>query len=201
VTIEELLDYTFEVLGKDNRHIQSLSFVSDSRVTTPLLTEGPRLRWEVNQAFLDLEREEIKFALLHATTPRPSEIRSIFWPGILLTLVFFGITVYSVMRLVSGGGPQWLIGAIGVFPTTNWILPYAREAAHLDQVIAITKDPISARSYLVKVHGDRHVSWIQRLNRRKIHPIRAYIRYGKDERVKAILKSDLVHPTQLEKHL
>ena len=195
MTIEELLDYTFEVLGKDNRHIQSLSFVADSRVTTPLLTEGPRLRWEVNQAFLNLEREEIRFALLYATTPRPSSIGKFFWPGLMLF-----IAGAFLLEKLAPDVTKYVLFLLWPSALANPFAYMATESAHLDQVISITKDPISARSYLVKVHGDRHVSWVQRLDPRKIHPIRAYIRYGKDERVKAILKSDLVHPTQLEKH-
>lgn len=194
VTIEELLDYTFEVLGKDNRHIQSLSFVSDSRVTTPLLTEGPRLRWEVNQAFLDLEPEEIRFALLYEFTPKPTGITKVFWQGYLLALT--AVLLFSYLTDWSGSGLFLLVPGAFANPRTS----RATMAAHLDQVIAITKNPISARSYLVKVHGELYGGhWHERLSTR-IHPIRAYIRYGKDERLKAILKSDLVHPTQLEKY-
>lgn len=169
-------------------------------------SKRPVIKWHhngkdiyVSPEFRALTPEEMKFGALWTLVPKPVIKNK---KTKLLQLVFllgFIICIWLVAN--EQRTPSTFIVAVTSI-TLYAIYLYSRSrdkdlqvAAHLDHIVAMIEDPISARTFLEKACGPLRPDsiWKTDLSLAE-HPIMKYNRQGKDERLKAILNSDLVHP-------
>jgi hypothetical protein len=147
------------------------------------------------EAFLSLPPPILEFGTYYEQF-RESKINSL--PKALIVIRKMVLLIFFLLLI-----PQSWATYIVLLMVLVWIwseIQYTRMQSRaifeaIDKSLALTQDPISARSYLEKKYGklfpESASDWAgATIN----HPIRHYVRYGRDERMKAILRSDLVHP-------
>ena len=184
-----------EELGLDPPKVGYMRF-QDERVPKLWREESGAIGF--NEAFSNCSDAEIRFAAIYLFNPVP-EASIPKW--IALTVIgavlmpFISIFVFDFKSSAITFGPNALIFAL-VF----WFAPrdgHAR-AAHLESTINLAGDPIAARTFLERIYGRVIPLGFFDLSRRDKsgNPIFMYLKYGNDERLKAILRSDLVHPIQ-----
>jgi hypothetical protein len=166
----------------------------------PQCYHGNKNFWYVNQAFRSLPENELKFAVLHSILqpiPRSSCLFELFEYLFWLFFVDFLSGYFFLPKALPNGFP--IVGIFGivyltlkVWKSRNFLISSAH---HIERVALITGDPLSVKSYLARLDSD--VRSQSRLPWKKIvffTPTKSVLRYGKDERLKAFLKSDLSHP-------
>jgi hypothetical protein len=196
VTIAEfrmLMEDTLTPLGLEVGNVEVSPHLNEKNVE---LWAHSGCHYYVSPRFLELPTPEAKFGILHevglSPTPHPHEkklrvIQATFYA------VFFLLLGFSYDWVKSARSLCFMIAGLLQIPINRF--ERMKDAELLEQNVNQLGDPIAARTYLEKVSGQVYPkkilspkSWFRR------HPIRNYLRFGKDERLKAILKSDLVHP-------
>jgi hypothetical protein len=175
-------------------------------------SKRPVIKWHnngkdiyVSPEFRTLTQEEIKFGALWTLVPKPvmkNRVGDAMQLGfallfeVFLLLILFDAGTPSIFSIVVA---TLILLSFGQFIRSRH--KDRQVAAHLDTIVAITEDPISARTFLEKAYGPLRPDsiWKTDLSLAE-HPIMKYERQGTDERLKAILKSDLVHPLPEKSH-
>jgi hypothetical protein len=146
-----------------------------------------------NSVFMNLPEGEMRFATMMHLVPRSKEKLPRTAGAILALSVVVSVIGASFENLSTllGLGPAILL-CLGVWYANH---DARLSAKRLEALIILSKDPISARSYLVRRFGPVYPPNSFRLTKSSgDNPISNYLAYGKDDRLKAILRSDLSHP-------
>lgn len=197
MTIEEfrtLMEDTLTPLGLEVGNVE----ISPDRSQKNLeIWAHSGCHYYVSPLFLQLPEAEAKFGILHEVglPPSPQPTEGKIQLGLLIVFLLHSILYFF---LNDSFVTERRVMLAPILLLSLWMGRNARlsEAKRLEQNVYRAGDAIAARTYLEKVAGQifpkRILSpkyWFRQ------HPIRNYLQYGTDERLKAILKSDLVHPS------
>jgi hypothetical protein len=193
---EEVADQISQILPELGQPIVHIGMMRAQAEKAPKLWRGESGTICFNETFATCSDAEIRFAAIFFLLPFPKENLKLWLhvPACLLMLVpFFRHYLFGQKNYVAIWIALFCLAMLSKLTIRDI---QTRRAKHLEEVIKLSKDEIAARSYLERVYGQVIPSGFSAYFRRNEaeNPIFSYLRYGKDERLKAILKSDLVHP-------
>lgn len=193
MTIEELrtlMEDTLTPLGLEVGNVE----VSPHLIEKTLeIWSHSGCHYYVSPSFLELPEAEARFAILHEVGPEPTpHLNEAFWKKVQTSLLI----VFLISILVAPQYDSILAAMVLSVQIPRTRLQKKGKAEQLEGNVRISRDPIAARTYLEKKEGSIfHPKLLAPKSWFRQHPIRNYLRYGTDERLKAILRSDLVHPS------
>jgi hypothetical protein len=197
VTIEELEHLAKETLEPLGVRVNKVTSGPDPEFPSVEFNRIGSGRYYASPSFLALTKEEARFGMLDAIAPNHpiKVVDAILRIFLIFPIIILGFSL--VLGRITGDIYALLLLALIVAYINEFIKGRKEKARRMEENIARSGDPISARTYLEKRYGEfRTHGTYSSLQKNPFHPIQNYINFGKDERIKAILNSDLSHPAE-----